>query len=115
MSAADQPELSSSAEDSEATELAFGILVLICFVVGVFVNAGCLYSLRRRASTFHKFLKALAVFDLLVVVCCFWMYALPVLSKDFHKVSMLVVMRIQYTMRMMNDCSNWHSATQIPK
>jgi hypothetical protein len=34
-----------------------------------------------------RFLKALAVFDLLVVVCCMWMYSLPALSADFHEVS----------------------------
>ena len=42
--------------------------------------------LRRHSSVFHRFLKSLAVFDLLVVLGCLWMYSLPVISPRFYEV-----------------------------
>ena len=45
-----------------------------------------LCSLHKYKSPFHRFLKMLAVFDILVVCCCLWMYSLPALSSTFKQV-----------------------------
>jgi hypothetical protein len=67
-------------------ELGFSIVIVLLFFVGVIVNVACLVSLRRHRSTFHRFLKMLATFDVLVVSCIFLMYALPVMSPEYKKV-----------------------------
>ena len=66
-------------------EMCFAILIVFLFGIGVFINIGCLASLRRHRSTFHRFLKMLACFDALVVTCIFLMYALPVLAPWYKK------------------------------
>eukprot|EP00093_Oithona_nana_P006535 06535.XXX_29408_28467_1 [CDS] Oithona nana genome sequencing. len=65
--------------------MCFAILIVFLFGIGVFINIGCLVSLRRHRSTFHRFLKMLACFDALVVTCIFLMYALPVLAPWYKK------------------------------
>ena len=44
-------------------------------------------SLRSHRSTFHKFMKMLAVFDIFVVLFCTWLYSLPVISEHFKSVN----------------------------
>ena len=66
-------------------EMGFGILIVFLFCIGVLINIGCLFSLRRHRSTFHRFLKMLACFDALVVTGIFLMYALPVLVPWYKK------------------------------
>ena len=66
-------------------EMCFAIMIVFLFCIGVFINIGCLVSLRRHRSTFHRFLKMLACFDALVVTCIFLMYALPVLAPWYKK------------------------------
>ena len=68
-------------------ELLFAILVMLCVVAGMVINTASLYSLHKYNSSFHRFLKMLAVFDVLVVGCCLWMYSLPTLSSTFKQVS----------------------------
>ena len=70
-------------------ELLFAILVMLCVVAGMVINTASLYSLHKYNSSFHRFLKMLAVFDVLVVGCCLWMYSLPTLSSTFKQVSNL--------------------------
>ena len=67
-------------------EMGFSIIIVFLFCIGLLINIGCLVSLRRHRSTFHRFLKMLACFDVLVVNCIFLMYALPVLAPWYKKV-----------------------------
>lgn len=81
---------SLAAEKNEINEeLGFSVIITLLFCVGIVVNSACLISLRRHRSTFHRFLKMLACFDVLVVTCIFLMYALPVMSSGYKKVSSL--------------------------
>ncbi|XP_059095876.1 uncharacterized protein LOC131890532 [Tigriopus californicus] len=68
---------------AETSESICSVLVMACFLTGVIVNTFCLIKLRRRRSVFHRFLKILAAFDLMVVFCCLWMYSLPVVWHQF--------------------------------
>ncbi len=83
-----QDDASLAAEKNKVSEeLVFSVVILVLFLAGVVINIACLINLRRHRSTFHRFLKMLASFDLLVVACCVFMYSLPALSRQFHKVS----------------------------
>ena len=80
-------DASLAAEKNEINEeMGFSIVIVFLFCIGVLINIGCLISLRRHRSTFHRFLKMLACFDALVVSCIFLMYALPVLAPWYKKV-----------------------------
>ena len=68
-------------------EFGFSLVILFLFFVGIVVNVGCLITLKRHRSMFHKFLKMMATFDLMVVTCILLMYSLPVMSSDFNMVS----------------------------
>ena len=81
--------VSSEKEENnqDKEEFGFGLVILFLFFVGIVVNVGCLITLKRRRSMFHKFLKMMATFDLMVVSCILLMYSLPVMSSDFNTVS----------------------------
>ena len=68
-------------------EFGFSLVILFLFFVGIVVNVGCLITLKRHRSMFHKFLKMMATCDLMVVSCILLMYSLPVMSSDFNTVS----------------------------
>ena len=82
--------VSSSEEDEKnqaKEEFGFSLVILFLFFVGIVVNVGCLITLKRHRSMFHKFLKMMATFDLMVVSCILLMYSLPVISSDYNTVS----------------------------
>lgn len=58
----------------------FSVCVMVLGIIGIVVNSFSLAVLiigRRRSHIFHNLLKILAVYDLIVVIGCGLLYALP--------------------------------------
>ncbi len=87
--AADEDDGSSgsgiSSSETATQVRAYCIIVLAVFGFGV--NVACIGILvrRRRNSIFHDLLKVLAAYDLVVVVGCALLYALPVLWPFYSR------------------------------